>query len=373
MPHVDDGHIEAWLDRDRSGMPRAEIEEIERHLDSCSDCRDRMLRARTMRERAASILAGTGPTVVVPPRFEEVAARAAAGAPATRRPMTEDRKWRHRLYATAWAASMAAALGIGWLGRDLLREERIAFAPAASSESVTTASGAARLPAPDVRAAAEPAAPERSESDAISQESAGAATAGSAEPIRVAVAPPPGQVATPLNAVADAANLPASPVRPDTGDSTLALQERAAATIADAAAPRITDLPPPPLADRAARVPQAAAFAPAVAPPFVTDVWVPADRAEAERRLGVRLLTIPDLEVVAIELLRSAEIAVVRVRQTLADGTPVTLTQHRSPGLDIADAEPELTAVTVIHGDMFVTAAATLDVARVRELAQSVR
>lgn len=134
MQHLDDGRLQAWLDRERSGLDAAEIEAIEVHLDACDECAARAEELEGLTGRASALLAQSGSEEALP-AYRAVVLRAGSlhrsGA-------------RRRRTASAWAASVAVALGAGWLGNELYR------------------SGAVSLERPPLESVAEPgAAPAR--------------------------------------------------------------------------------------------------------------------------------------------------------------------------------------------------------------------
>src|SRR5687767_3094577 len=110
MSHIDDGLLTAWLDRPRSALTAVESAKIEAHLSTCVACRARLEEAGTFRGRSSRILAASGPTQVATPSFEKLLDRA---------PVQVVRPSPRPNYVTlAWAASIMAALGLGWLTRD---------------------------------------------------------------------------------------------------------------------------------------------------------------------------------------------------------------------------------------------------------------
>lgn len=141
MRHMDEGRLQAWLDRDRSGLSPEEEAEIEAHLAACPECAHRLAGLRELDDTLSELLAGTAGAGEPIPEFAAVVARAreitgeeagddpgagqdeaigarrAPGAadgprsrPAVRRPVT----W-------AWAASVVVALGAGWLWNEMSR------------------------------------------------------------------------------------------------------------------------------------------------------------------------------------------------------------------------------------------------------------
>lgn len=122
MQHLDEGTVQAWLDRDRSGVGAGRLKEIEQHLLECSQCATRLREAEELSIRAGSILGSVQPSNSALPPFSEVMQRAGMDVPApTRRPRT--RRW----IPLAWAASVAGAIGLGWWTNDLLRVQTVAL------------------------------------------------------------------------------------------------------------------------------------------------------------------------------------------------------------------------------------------------------
>jgi hypothetical protein len=160
MRHLDEGTLQAWLDRARSGLGDAEREEIERHLARCDTCARALDELDETTRTAGSLLAVEEAEREVPD-YAAVVAR------------TRERRggrWRlGRWTAVAWAASVAAALAVGWLSNDLLR--RGDGSPAAEGPRVADAT-------PSTGPTSEPAP--RRESDAAADRAA-ASTAESAQ------------------------------------------------------------------------------------------------------------------------------------------------------------------------------------------------
>lgn len=135
MPHLDEGTLQAWLDRSRSGLHADELDEIESHLATCPECSRRLHELEEVGRRAASILGSVEPEDQTIPDFEAVVDRSrSARRPPSRSP------W---LTAT-WAASLVAALGAGWLTNELSRDGGISTSPPGEFEA---ASPATRVPA----------------------------------------------------------------------------------------------------------------------------------------------------------------------------------------------------------------------------------
>ncbi|MCG6986764.1 MAG: carboxypeptidase-like regulatory domain-containing protein [Gemmatimonadetes bacterium] len=113
MQHLDDGILQAWLDGPRSGLSASERAEIERHLSSCDACARRLEELDESSHRVQALLSGAEAADEAVPAFETVMARA--------RQREGVGPHRPRWAAAAWAASIAAAIGLGWLGSNLYR------------------------------------------------------------------------------------------------------------------------------------------------------------------------------------------------------------------------------------------------------------
>ncbi len=113
MRHTDDGELQSWLDRDRSGLTPDEADAIEAHLENCAPCAARLEGLVALAERSRAILDGGSPAGAVPPDFAEVKMRARRGSGRS----AHRREW----VAAGWAASIVVAIGLGWMTNDLLR------------------------------------------------------------------------------------------------------------------------------------------------------------------------------------------------------------------------------------------------------------
>lgn len=125
MSHVDEGLLHALLDGALEGS--AELPDIEGHLEHCAECRARLAEARTLRDRTAGLLDGVPAGDIVMPPFAEVVARR---GPRTKRP-TVFRM--NRLAGLGWAATIALAVGIGWLARGSFQTPRSTDRPMVAS------------------------------------------------------------------------------------------------------------------------------------------------------------------------------------------------------------------------------------------------
>ena len=138
MPHVDDGTLHALLDGALRAEEPGRADAVEAHLDACADCRARLKHAAALRDQAGDVLgaldaglAAGGDQAAAVPDFGEVLARAATGAgdrsgtaeagDARDRRADSDRLRRQLGWTRglAWAATIAVALGTGYMIRDL--------------------------------------------------------------------------------------------------------------------------------------------------------------------------------------------------------------------------------------------------------------
>jgi hypothetical protein len=107
MRHIPEEELHAYLDQ---GLSRSQCVEIESHLASCPSCQAERDGIAALRDRTTALLAKLAPPRGFPPAFESLRRRAAVEASARRR----------RLHRAAWAASVVAAVGLGWTGSYLL-------------------------------------------------------------------------------------------------------------------------------------------------------------------------------------------------------------------------------------------------------------
>jgi predicted anti-sigma-YlaC factor YlaD len=120
MPHVDEGLLHAYLDGaldallEAGALPDGTTRaSIDAHLAACADCRALLEAERAIRTRAGAVLDTVAPVVDVPP-FSELFAMHRA------RP-------RRRALPLAWAASVLLAVGAGWWGSELFRNQIATF------------------------------------------------------------------------------------------------------------------------------------------------------------------------------------------------------------------------------------------------------
>ena len=148
MRHIPEDELHAYLDQ---GLSRTQAVEIESHLADCVTCRASRDRIAALRDRTTALLARLGPPLRVPPAFDSV----------RRRAMEHASERRRRLQATAWAASLVLAVGLGWTASSTLASREgtpkvaTATAPAEARERLLPAPA----PAAAVSAVSAPGAP----------------------------------------------------------------------------------------------------------------------------------------------------------------------------------------------------------------------
>jgi hypothetical protein len=156
MRHIPEDELHAYLDQ---GLSRSQCVEIESHLAGCSSCRATRDGIAALRDRTTALLSQLAPSRRFPPAFETLRGLAAQRVHTRRR----------QLRAAAWAASLVAALGLGWSASTMVGPPRTSVAsrtlpPVAEAPPPTRADSVeARPPASaPARAAATPT-PVRSE------------------------------------------------------------------------------------------------------------------------------------------------------------------------------------------------------------------
>ncbi len=117
MRHIPEEELHAYLDQ---GLSRSQCVEIESHLASCPSCQAARDGIAALRDRTTALLAKLAPPRNFPPPFDSLRRRAALEATARRR----------RVQAAAWAASLVAALGIGWTASALVIQRPAPAQPA---------------------------------------------------------------------------------------------------------------------------------------------------------------------------------------------------------------------------------------------------
>jgi hypothetical protein len=132
MRHIPEEELHAYLDQ---GLSRSQCVEIESHLAACPSCQTARDGIAALRDRTTALLAKLAPPRRFPPAFESLRRRAAIEASARRR----------RIHLAAWAASLVAALGLGWTASSLMTGRtvpptpvvRAAASPTSQTPSIT--------------------------------------------------------------------------------------------------------------------------------------------------------------------------------------------------------------------------------------------
>ncbi len=285
MSHIPEGTLHAYLDGQLSGHERVELEE---HLAGCAECRDRLEEAGRLIADASGAMAELEPGAVQPPPWREIEERAAARAGA--------RSGRPRLRpGLAWAATLVLAFSVGWLSHEYWPEwTRSLGSPNGDAASRTVAE-----PAPareDERAAADaavetqPAAerPSTGGGESFESEADAEAEEREAEPRQ-----PPAEVPPAVDA-------PAEATEPAPRGRAQARRDEARAMA-------------PEEAEGAMAQAEADALAPSAAAPArqlgignearkISDPFFVVQPEEASTWLGIRLRTLPQLELERVEV-----------------------------------------------------------------------
>jgi hypothetical protein len=133
MPHIPEDELHAYLDQ---GLSRSQAVEIESHMAGCSSCRATRDAIAALRDHTTALLATLSPPRRLPPPFDTLREQAAARVSTRRRQM--------RL--GTWAASLVAAVGLGWTASSLIGPGRTASVAAHE----TTAAPQVAAPRPAV-------------------------------------------------------------------------------------------------------------------------------------------------------------------------------------------------------------------------------
>ena len=141
MRHIPEDELHAYLDQ---ALSRSQCVEIESHLAGCTQCQDHRDGIAALRDRTTALLSTLAPPRRLTPAVEVLQERAAA------RSARRATRWR----AAAWAASVVAALGLGWAGKTV--NER--GVPSAVGTELAAAADSARDPRAGDPGAAVPAA-----------------------------------------------------------------------------------------------------------------------------------------------------------------------------------------------------------------------
>jgi hypothetical protein len=136
MRHIPEDELHAYLDQ---GLSRSQCVEIESHLASCPSCQAARDGIAALRDRTTALLSKLAPPRAFPPEFESLRRRAASEVSARRR----------RAHLAAWAASLVAAVGLGWTASFLLQPHEPVGLPAAGQLATLPVSTRVAAPAED--------------------------------------------------------------------------------------------------------------------------------------------------------------------------------------------------------------------------------
>jgi len=141
LRHIPEDELHAYLDQ---ALSRSQCVEIEHHLAGCPACRAERDAIAALRDRTTALLVTAAPRRIRPRPYAELSA-AFHQVPAHRS---------RRLHNAAWAASVVAALGLGW-GMNHWLEPGAPVGPIASN--ITTPASTAAEPVNAVAPAGNPA------------------------------------------------------------------------------------------------------------------------------------------------------------------------------------------------------------------------
>lgn len=293
MPHATEGELHAWLDGALSAIDPEAPERLSAHLERCPDCRARLERERSIRDRSAELMGAAWPDSAAPPPFEAVARRAG-----------DDAGRGERGPRLAWAASVVVALAAGWMGHALLR---------GGGGPPTDASRAPATAVPARQSAANEVERQTATDDADRPPAPGAAVGGDArgEAVRPADAP---QAADRERAIAQA--------KDEAAEAEPARARRDA--LGPPAEEEAIEVAPTSVGDVELR---SSAY-----PTFADAAWRVVPEPEAAGWIGGRVLRVPGLAVVDVAISAAGGGRLVRVRQTLPGGEPLELVQEAAPG-----------------------------------------
>ncbi len=183
MRHIPEDELHAYLDQ---ALSRSQCVEIESHLAGCIPCQDHRDGIAALRDRTTALLSTLAPPRRFVPAAEVLRERAAA------RSARRANRWR----AAAWAASVVAALGLGWAGKSVNGRAEPGAAESELAAAVAPDQAPVAIPAPA------DSAPFRLAASAGAEE-AGAAPEASARaareaPSRTGQVPSPGADTIPL-------------------------------------------------------------------------------------------------------------------------------------------------------------------------------
>lgn len=154
MQHLDEATLQAWVDRARFGLDPSKLAQIEQHLVVCGSCASQAEALGALGLRAHALLAIGRERHAPRVTYEDVVRRAHGS------------RTRMRKIKATWAASVVVALGLGWVSNNLYRA---GFSPdaagaagtsslATSTQSTTVLGGSPGAPSPGAASVAGTAA-----------------------------------------------------------------------------------------------------------------------------------------------------------------------------------------------------------------------
>jgi hypothetical protein len=135
MRHIPEEELHAYLDQ---GLSRSQCVEIESHLAACASCQATRDGIAALRDRTTALLAKLAPPRSFPTPFDTLRRRAALAVSARRR----------RIQLAAWAASVAAALVMGWTASLVMRRTDDAVATGGGQQATIRQAAARESAAP---------------------------------------------------------------------------------------------------------------------------------------------------------------------------------------------------------------------------------
>ena len=146
MRHIPEEELHAYLDQ---ALSRTQCVEIESHLATCAGCSDARDDIAALRDRTTALLATLAPPRGFPPILDQL--RAEAAARTARR--------HHARRAAVWAASVAAAVALGWGANTYFSTPRATHRPSPGTVADAGTDRAMETPivSPPARPAARPA------------------------------------------------------------------------------------------------------------------------------------------------------------------------------------------------------------------------
>jgi len=293
MRHSTEGDLHAYLDGALSGFDPDGAKRMEAHLAGCPDCRVLLETERRIRDRSSELLEVALPYPSVVPDFDSIRARG-------RGAVSDEGPRRLRL---AWAASVAVALGAGWMGHALMRSGG-GFA------------GAADRPAQQQAFASRESGTGAAEGSLSPDSEVDAGSAERGVDGGVAAAPDP---------AGTAAKMAGPPVEnagdPELRDRAIALDEVRRQAVVAAPEP-----------SEPARLEVVVGLELEDADPMSgRPTWRVVPLEAAEPWLGRPVLRHPDLAVLDVSLSSRSGVPVVRVRQRLPDGGILELVEDGDP------------------------------------------